>query len=182
MSAIFALCAALSNALYVATQHVASTTGRVREASGLRLVAYLIRSPLWLFGWAAALGAFVFQAAALKDGQLSIVQALLVTELVFGLLLRKLWISQAIRPAAWGSAALTCVGLAAFVVVDQPQGGPTPASHAWAGALAAFGGAAAVMTLAARWGSPSAGPPSTQRPPPSCGRSWPRSSRPPPRP
>ena len=155
MSAIFALGAAFSNALYVATQHVASTSGRVGKASGLRLVMYLIRSPLWLLGWAAAIGAFAFQAAALKNGQLSIVQALLVTELVFGLLLRKVWIGQTIRPAAWSSAVLTCVGLAVFVVADQPQGGtPTPAAHAWAGALAAFGGAAAVMTLAARWGSP----------------------------
>ena len=116
---------------------------------------YLIRSPLWLVGWAAALAAFAFQAAALKNGQLSIVQALLVTELVFGLVLRTVWIGQTIRPAAWGSAVLTCVGLAAFVVIDQPQGGtPTPTGHAWAGALAAFAGAAAVMTLAARWGSP----------------------------
>ena len=155
MSVIFALCAAFSNALNVATQHVASTSGRVGKASGLRLVAYLIRSPLWLLGGAAALAAFGFQAAALNGGQLSIVQALLVTELVFGLLLRKVWIGQAIRPAAWGSAALTCVALAAFVLVDQPEGGtPTPAAHAWVGALAAFGGAAAVMTVAARWGSP----------------------------
>ena len=155
MSAAFALCAAFSNALYVTTQHVASTSGRARKASGLRLVAYLLRSPLWLFGWTAALGAFVFQAAALNNGQLSIVQALLVTELVFGLLLRRVWIGQAIRPAAWGSAALTCVGLAAFVLVDQPQGGtPAPTSYAWAGALATFGGVAAVMTLAANWGSP----------------------------
>ncbi len=155
MSAILALCAAFSNALYVATQHVASTSGRVGKAKGLRLLAYLIRSPLWLLGWAAGLGAFVFQAAALKSGQLSIVQALLVTELVFGLLLRKVWIGQAIRPAAWGSAVLTCVALATFVAVDQPQGGtPTPTAHAWAGALAVFGGAAAAMTLAARWGSP----------------------------
>lgn len=155
MSAIFALCSAFSNALYLTTQHVASTSGRVGKASGLRLVAYLFRSPLWLFGWTAALGAFAFQAAALKNGQLSIVQALLVTELVFGLLLRKLWIGQAIRPAAWVSAAVTCVGLFVFVLVDQPQGGtPTPTAHAWAEALAAFAGAAAVMTLAARWGPP----------------------------
>jgi drug/metabolite transporter (DMT)-like permease len=127
----------------------------VGKASGLRLVAYLIRSPLWLLGWAAAVGAFAFQAAALKDGQLSVVQALLVTELVFGLVLRTVWIRQTIRPAAWGSAVITCVGLAVFVVLDQPQGGtPTPSAHAWAGALAAFGGAAAVMTLAASWGSP----------------------------
>jgi hypothetical protein len=155
VSTIFALGAAFANALYVTTQHVASTTGRVGKASGLRLVAYLIRSPLWLFGWAAALGAFVFQAAALKNGQLSIVQALLVTELVFGLLLRKVWIRQAVRPAAWGSAALTCLGLAVFVAVNQPRGGtPAPTAHAWVGVLASFGGAAALMALAARWGSP----------------------------
>ena len=155
MSAVFALCAAFSNALYVATQHIASTRGGVGRATGLRLVGYLIRSPLWLFGWVAAVGGFVFQAAALKNGQLSIVQALLVSELVFGLLLRKVWIRQTIRPVAWCSAALTCVGLAAFVVTDQPQGGtPTPTAHEWAGVLLAFGGAAAVMTFAARSGSP----------------------------
>jgi hypothetical protein len=155
VSTIFALCAAFSNAVYVATQHVASTSGRVGQAKGLRLVAYLIRSPLWLLGWTAAVAAFAFQAAALNRGQLSIVQALLVTELVFGLVLRKVWIRQAIRPVAWGSAGLTCVALAAFVLVDQPHGGtPTPTARAWAGALAAFGGAAGVMAVAARWGSP----------------------------
>jgi drug/metabolite transporter (DMT)-like permease len=154
MGVIFALLAAFSNALNVTSQHIASTSGRA-PVSGRRLVGYLLRSPLWLFGVAVGLGAFVFQAVALNNGELSIVQALLVTELVFGLLLRKVWIRQAIRPAAWGAAALTCVGLAAFVVVDQPQGGtPTPTAHTWAGALAAFGGAATVMTLAARWGSP----------------------------
>jgi hypothetical protein len=156
MSAIFALCAPFSNALYVTTQHVASTTGRVGRAPGLRLVAYLIRSPLWLLGWAGAIAAFVFQAATLNGGQLSIVQALLLAELVFALLLRKLWIRQTIRPAAWGSAALTCVALAAFVIIDQPQGGtPAPTAHAWVGALATFAGAAVAMTVAARWGSPS---------------------------
>ena len=155
VSALLALCAALSNALYVTTQHVASTSGRVRRASGLRLAAYLLSSPLWLFGLAVGIGGFVFQAAALNNGQLSIVQALLVTELVFGLLLRKLWIRQTIRPAAWVAAALTCAGLALFVVVDEPQGGtPAPSAHAWVGALAVFGGAAAAMALAARWGSP----------------------------
>lgn len=154
MSTLFALLAAFSNALFVATQHVASTRSPTR-ASGLRLVAYLFRSPLWLFGWAAGLGAFVFQALALRDGQLSTVQALLVTELVFGLVLRKVWIGQSIRPAAWGSAALTCAGLAVFVTLNEPQGGtPSPTAGAWVSALAACGGAAAIMALAARWGSP----------------------------
>jgi drug/metabolite transporter (DMT)-like permease len=155
VSAVFALLAAFSNALFVAIQHIASTSGRPATASGLRLVASLIRSPLWLFGWVAGLGGFAFQAVALNNGQLSVVQALLVTELVFGLVLRKVWIRQSIRPAAWSSAALTCVGVAVFVTIDEPQGGtPLPTTHEWALVLAVFGGAAAIMTLAARWGSP----------------------------
>ena len=42
-------------------------------------------------------GAFVFQALALHNGQMSVVQPLLVTELVFALVLRRLWIHQQIR-------------------------------------------------------------------------------------
>ncbi len=155
MTVTFALCAALSNAIYVTTQHVASTSGRSARATGLRLVSSLLRSPLWLLGWIAAVGAFVFQAAALDHGQLSIVQAVLVTELVFGLALRRLWIRQRIRPAAWASAAVTCAGLAAFVLIDQPGGGiATPSRHAWLVTVGALAAAVAVMALAARRGSP----------------------------
>jgi hypothetical protein len=155
VSVLLALCSAFSNALYVTTQHIASTSGRSARASGMRLVASLLRSPLWLFGWVAAVAAFVFQAAALNNGELSIVQAALVTELVFGLGLRRLWIGQDVRPAAWTSATITCLGLAAFVLIDQPQGGTaSPSAHAWLGVLGGFGGAAAVMALAARRGSP----------------------------
>jgi hypothetical protein len=155
MSVVLALGAALCNALFVTTQHVASTSGLRARVSGLRLAAALFRSPLWLFGWVAAVGAFVFQAAALNHGELSIVQAVLVTELVFGLALRALWIGQEVRAAAWWSATITCLGLAAFVLIDQPGGGtPSPSRGAWLGVLLGFGGAAAAMTVAARWGSP----------------------------
>ena len=63
------------------TRHVASTG--IRERSSNRPSPYLLRRPLWLAGWAAAAGAFGFQAAALHYGPLSIVQPLLVAELVF---------------------------------------------------------------------------------------------------
>jgi len=53
-------------------------------------------------------GGFVLRALALHNGLLSLVQNLLVTELVFALVIRRLWIRQSIRPLAWGSAALTC--------------------------------------------------------------------------
>lgn len=155
MTIVFALCSAFSNALYVTAQHIASTSGVSAKASGMRLVASLVHSRLWLLGCGAALAAFAFQAAALDRGQLSIVQALLVSELIFGLLLRTLWLRQTVRPAAWIAAAVTGAGLTAFVAIDQPRGGvPTPSTHAWIAAVAVLGGLVLMLTLAARGGSP----------------------------
>jgi hypothetical protein len=90
-------------------------TRPARRSSGWRLVVvvvYLFRNPLWLFGWVALIAAFVFQTLALHDGLISIVQPLLATELVFMLVLRRVWIHQSIRPMTWATAAVTCAGLA----------------------------------------------------------------------
>ena len=152
---VFALLAALSNAVNEATQHVASTAAPSRS-SGWRLVVYLFRNPLWLFGWVALIGAFVFQALALNKGQLSIVQPVLATELVFMLVLRRVWIHQSIRPVTWAAAAVTCAGLAVFVIAGQPGGGqPTPTSKHWLSAGLACCACAGGLALLARWGSPS---------------------------
>ena len=155
MVILFALLAALSNAVNEATQHVASTAAPSRS-SGWQLVVYLFRNPLWLLGWAALIAAFLFQALALSQGQISVVQPLLATELVFMLLLRQVWIHQSIRPITWGAATVTCVGLAVFIGAGQPGGGePTPTSGHWFAAALACCAAAAVLAVLARWGSPS---------------------------
>jgi drug/metabolite transporter (DMT)-like permease len=151
---VFALLAALSNAVNEAVQHVASIAAPGRSAKGWRLVIYLFHSPLWLFGWVALAGAFIFQALALNAGLISVVQPLLATELVFMLVLRQIWIHQAIRPVTWAAAALTCAGLALFITAGQPGGGTrTPVSHHWLAAVVACCAAAAVLALLARWGS-----------------------------
>ena len=153
MVIVFALLAALSNAVNEATQHVASIAAP-RRTSGWRLVVYLFRNPLWLFGWVALAGAFVFQALALHDGQISVVQPLMATELVFMLVLRRFWIRQSIRQVTWGAAAVTCVSLAVFVVAAEPRGGnPTATSHHWLAALLACCAGAGVLAILARWGS-----------------------------
>jgi drug/metabolite transporter (DMT)-like permease len=151
---VFALLAALSNAVNVTTQHMASTADP-RGSSGWRLVLYLFRSPLWLFGWVALAAAFVFQALALHAGLLSIVQPLLATELIFALVLRQFWLHQSILKITWGGAALTCVGLGVFIVFGEPRGGrPTPTSQHWIAATVACGAAAAVLAALAQRGSP----------------------------
>ena len=178
MVIVFALLAALSNAVNVTTQHMASTADP-RGSSGWRLVLYLFRSPLWLFGWVALAGAFLFQALALHAGLLSVVQPLMATELIFALVLRQFWLHQSILKITWGAAALTCVGLGVFIVAGEPRGGrPTPTSQHWIAAALACGAAAAVLAALAQRGSPSWRAARMLRRLPSCGRSWRRSSRP----
>jgi hypothetical protein len=150
----FALAAALANAVHLMTQHAASAEVTDKHR-GWKLVSFLVRQPLWLLGWAAAAAGFAFQAVALHTGQLSIVQPVLVTELVFALVLRRLWVHQDIAKTAWTAAGVTCVALAVFLAVAEPHGGHVPSSAAdWVSALTVFGGAVAVSAVMARWGSP----------------------------
>jgi drug/metabolite transporter (DMT)-like permease len=153
-SVIFAFAAAFSNALNLVTQHVAST-GAPAKDKGWRLALYLVRNPLWLFGVVAMVGSFAFQAVALYDGRLSVVQSILVTEIVFSLVLGRAWLHRAVTPAAWMSAALTSAGLAVFLVMSEPQGGHQGVTGgAWLPALLTFGGITAVCTILGRTGSP----------------------------
>ena len=154
MTILFALVAALCNALNLVMQHIAST-GDPGHSKGWRFVRYLVSNPLWLLGWIALAGAFVFQALALHNGQMSVVQPLLVTELVFALVLRRLWIHQQIRAITWWAAALTCGSLALFVAMSEPTGGnAVPTSSAWIAATVATAGAAGLLALLGSRGSP----------------------------
>jgi drug/metabolite transporter (DMT)-like permease len=150
---LFALLAAFSNALNVVTQHVASI-GDPQHSKGWRFVRYLLHNPLWLFGWVALAAAFLFQALALHNGLISVVQPLLVTELVFALVLRWLWRHQSIRRVTWWAAVVTCVSLALFLTMSEPSGGsPLPTSAAWVSATATVAGTVGVLALLGMWGS-----------------------------
>ncbi len=151
---VFALAAAFSNAVNLMTQHSASVSAPKRE-KGWRLVAYLVRQPLWLLGGVAAVGSYAFQALALHNGQLSVVQPVLVTELVFVLVLRRVWIGQDVAGAAWAAVVVVCAALAVFLTAAEPTGGqPAPERAEWLSALFVFGGTIAVLAAAGRRGSP----------------------------
>ena len=154
LAVVFALAAAFSNAVNLMTQHAASTGAPKRE-KGWRLVVYLVRQPLWLLGAVAAVGSFVFQALALHNGLLSVVQPVLVTELVFVLVLRRVWIRQDVARAAWAAVLVVCVALAVFLTMAEPTGGhPTPNAAEWLSAVLVFGGGIAVLAVLGMRGSP----------------------------
>jgi hypothetical protein len=73
LAVVFALAAALSNAVNLMTQHSASVGAPKRE-KGWRLALYLVRQPLWLLGGVAAVGSYACQALALHNGPMSVVQ------------------------------------------------------------------------------------------------------------
>ena len=153
-SVLYAIGSAFANALNVVTQHVASTAAPARE-KGWRLALYLVRNPLWLFGVLAMIGAFVLQAIALYEGRISVVQSILVSELVFTLVIGRLWLHRRVVAAAWLSASATSAGLAVFLVMSEPKGGhPQATAHAWLPALLTCGGLTALLTVSARRGSP----------------------------
>jgi drug/metabolite transporter (DMT)-like permease len=156
---VFALAAAFSNAVNLMTQHKASI-GAPRREKGWRLALYLPRQPLWLLGAAAAVGSYAFQALALHNGPMSVVQPILITELVFVLLLRRVWIHQEVARAAWAAVLVVCAALAVFLAAAEPTGGhPVPAPAEWLSAGLVFGAVIAVLAVLGTRGPPGGGGP-----------------------
>jgi drug/metabolite transporter (DMT)-like permease len=154
VTVVLAFVAAFLGALTVVTQHVASTAA-APETTSWRLAVYLFTSPLWLVGVLATVGSFAFQAFALYGGRLSVVQSIMITELVFSLLIGRVWLRRRVRPAAWTSAAVASVGLAVFLIASEPKGGhPQATTQAWLPALAVLGGSALVCVAFAGRGTP----------------------------
>jgi len=113
----------------------------------------LAKQRWWLAGTIVLLVGYLFQAVALDDGQLAVVQPLLVTTIVFALPLGYLLTNQRVTRAEVGAAALVVLGLATFTLAGQEDTGRSdaPASE-WAIALGVFGVVAAVLILMGRRG------------------------------
>ncbi|WP_086735202.1 DMT family transporter [Streptomyces glaucescens] len=123
------------------------------EALRLRLLGGLARNPLWLCGIALAVLAYGFQSLALAFGPLSLVQPLIVAELVFAVpLSARLHRMRLGRREWWGTAAVAA-GLAAALASARPHGGrPAAASlPEWLLTLGATAAVACAALATARW-------------------------------
>lgn len=151
---LFALLTALSNALALTTQHLASARSR-EQLRGWRLWWFLMHQPLWFVGWLALLGSLIFQSLALHFGPLSLVQPILVTELTMGLILRQTWLRQRVHRAAWTGAVATFGGLAFFLLVASPKVGlATPTNSRSLAAIVVVSVVTLALVVSARHASP----------------------------
>ncbi len=154
MAILFALLSAFSTATTAVLQRLASVS-QPETSGGWRTVRALVRDPRWLLGLVFLGGTFVFQAIALYFGELAVVQPILVTELIFTLALRRLWLRDDITPRTWTAAVMICGGLAAFLLAAHPEEGHRVATVGdWVWALTTRGLVVVLLVLLSRTGSP----------------------------
>lgn len=151
MAVVLALLAAAANALATVLQRIGveeANTG----AGGL--MASVLRRPIWFAGLSLTTASFLLQAVALSVGDLSTVQPVMVTELLFLLLILGLWFRQKVGVREWIGAAGTASGLGVFLALSAAgPGHETPGRGDWLLLLAASLGAIALSTLAAQRGT-----------------------------
>jgi drug/metabolite transporter (DMT)-like permease len=147
---------ALSNACSAVLQRLAVVSRcRTEARPPWRAAIDLVRQPMWLLGALFLIGTFGFQALALYFGPLSVVQPILVLELVFTLGLRVFVRHDDITSRTWAAALTICLGLAAFLVVASPgRGTQDAAAGRWMAAIGIWGLAVLALFLLARRGSP----------------------------
>ena len=114
----------------------------------------LLGEKMWLIGTVALFTGYLFQAAALDRGRLSVIQPLLVTTVVFALPLGYYLTQQHVGRREIIGALVIIAGLALFVYYGDPAGGKENASNAeWAIAIGAIVALSAVLlTFGSRGG------------------------------
>lgn len=154
MAVVFALAAALCNALATIFERLGVESAPADASMRLKLMAHVLRRPVWFLGLAAMVGAFGFQVVALSQGGLTLVQPILVTELLWLVVILRGWFG---KPLGWreaGGAILTVAGLSTFLAVSgQSGGGEIPGATGWILMLSAAAGAVVVCVAMARVGS-----------------------------
>ena len=88
-----------------------------------RLLLDLMRVPTWLAGIGLMVCGMVLGAVALGKGEVSVVEPLLATNLLFAMALSRHRTGQRLGRQGWAGLWLLAGGVAAFLVAGEPKGG-----------------------------------------------------------
>ena len=122
-ASFLALLAALTAAAGVVLQSRSVRAVRETDIGTVGLIGRLVRMPLWWCG-VALTGPVVavFHTAALHDGTLIEVEAVMVSSLLFALAFGALLTHQSVSRRDWWSAVIVVIGLALFLGSADPHG------------------------------------------------------------
>jgi drug/metabolite transporter (DMT)-like permease len=150
---LLSLLAALSNALTSLLQRMGVEDAPEESTLKLSLLTHALKRGVWLLGFAFMVASFLMQAVALHLGDLSQVQPILTTELLFLVLLLATWFRFRIGLREWLACLAAAGGLAGFLVFAQPGGGNlTPSGLEWIVAGSICGGVVVATVFAAMRG------------------------------
>ncbi|MGI5453450.1 DMT family transporter [Streptomyces sp. CA-249302] len=124
-----------------------------------RLLLDLMRVPRWLGGIGLMVVGMVLGAVALSQGEVSLVEPLLATNLLFALALSRRQTRQSLGRQGWTGLLLLAGGVTAFIVAGEPRGGTAvtdPFRH-WL-IIGAMLGLALLLTTYAKRSRLSSGP------------------------
>lgn len=132
MSYLLAAIAAFVNALTSVLQRIGVESAPSSAALRLSLIAHAVRRRIWLVGFALMLVEFALQATALRLGQLSVVQPVLTTELLFLMLILAVWFRYRLGWREWAGSIAIVAGLGGFFLAAEPSGGALiPGDRQW---------------------------------------------------
>lgn len=152
MAVVLALLAAAANALATVLQRIGVEEAAPRQA-GQRLMTSVLHRPIWFAGLALVTTSFLLQALALSVGDLSTVQPVMVTEILFLLAILGIWFRRNLGWREWAGAVGSASGLGAFLGLSAAGGGQArPETDDWVLLLIASAGAMLLATAAAQRG------------------------------
>ena len=124
--------------------------------SHIGLFTRLLRDRQWWLGSFVAAAGFALQAAALGLGSVLLVQALLVTSLLFALPINARLTHRRVTRWEWIWAALLAASVAVIVIVGNPTAGHSRASlETWTAVAAVMVPALVLCVIGARvWSGP----------------------------
>lgn len=141
------LAASLIGVGFVAQQHAAYREP-LDEILHLRLLTHLVHRRVWLAGIAAMVCGQLLGAVALGTADVSLVEPVLATNLIFALVFAHLLYREPLNRTVWQGGLLVTVGSGLFLAFGRPHAGQVaaPESVRWlaAAAVVAFALAVAV--------------------------------------
>lgn len=129
MAATLALVAAFLFALAATLQQKGALNLPTISLADPKSFVRLLGQTMWLIGTLALFTGYLFQAAALDRGRLSVIQPLLVTTVVFALPLGYFLTRQHVGRREVLGALVIIIGLGLFVYFGDPAGGKENASN-----------------------------------------------------
>jgi drug/metabolite transporter (DMT)-like permease len=151
IAVLAAIAAGSSFSIGAVLQQSAARSVPEDKALSWRLLATLVRRPIWLLGIASDFVSFGLQALALAFGPLALVQPLLVTGLLFALPVAVRLRKRRLGLREWIGTLAVAGGLAMFLAAASPSAGTDqPTTAKWIGIIIAIGALMIVATAIGR--------------------------------